>query len=231
MPPSPEGYNRDFLWMTCVSCFARVGLDPSSPLAATGVPCVPLNSTLVPGTLLCEVPVEVGAVFSQVTVETLNAQFDERKLSVNDGFVVDNNLVVKTTIIFFPSRALSQVFGAWWAANAKVISGQLPGPPFNFVPTAPLEMRFINPDDTAVMNPIPTFEEWKEEFDSDVGIPFAFDSIFPPSPGIPDGLVAIEVVVLDGINSDDVQTSILLSWMECSNLFPPILLHHMGQIL
>ena len=173
----------------------------TGPLFPTGVPCVPLNSTLVPGMLLCEVPVEVGAAFSQSTVETLNAQFDQRKISVNDGFVVDSVLVVKTAIVFFPSRALSQLFGAWWAANAQVISGQLPGPPFDFVPTAPLEMRFINPAETAVMNPIPTFEEWKEEFDSDVGIPF--DSFFPPSPGIPDGLIAFEVVILDGINDDD----------------------------
>uniref|UniRef100_A0A7S2P4K6 FAD-binding PCMH-type domain-containing protein n=1 Tax=Skeletonema marinoi TaxID=267567 RepID=A0A7S2P4K6_9STRA len=189
--------------------------EGTGPLFPTGLPCVEIESTLVPGTLLCEVPVEVGAVFSQFAVETLNAQFDGRKSTVNDGFVVDSSLVVKTAIVFFPSRALPQVFGAWWAANAQVVgwaSGQLPNPPFQFAPTGPLEMRFINPAETAVMNPIPTFEEWKEEFDSDVGVPGAFDLFFPPSPGIPDGLFAYEVVVLDGINDGDANK--YLAFME-----------------
>jgi len=189
--------------------------EGTGPLFPTGIPCVEIESTLVPGTLLCEVPVEVGAVFSQFSVESLNAQFDGRKSTVNDGFVVDSSLVVKTAIVFFPSRALPQVFGAWWAANAQVVgwaSGQLPNPPFQFAPTGPLEMRFINPAETAVMNPIPTFEEWKEEFDSDVGVPGAFDLFFPPSPGIPDGLFAYEVVVLDGINDGDANK--YLAFME-----------------
>ena len=183
--------------------------EGTGPLYPTGVPCAPLPSTIFPGVLLCEVPLEVGAAFSQFTIETLNAQFDQRSSTVNDGYVVDGALVVRTAIMFFPSRALPQVFGAWWAANAQVVSGQVD---FDFVPTAPLEMRFISPVETAVMNPIPTFEAWKKEFDLNVGIPFAFDSFFPPVTGNPDGLIALEIVVLDGVNDDDANK--YLAFME-----------------
>ena len=174
-------------------------------------PCEPLMSSLVPGEKLCNVPVEVGAAFCATTIASLNYEFDQRKSTVNDGYVLDTTTNFYSTIVFVPSRALPQLFGTWWGAAGQAIAWMLdpdPEVPFRYAPNNVFEFRFINPLETAVMNPIPTFAEWKEEFDSKYAAhapgESAFDLIFPEMLGIPDGLFACEIISVKGVNDQDV---------------------------
>ena len=68
------------------------------------------------------------------------------------------------------------------------------------------------------MNPVPTFNEWKEWFDNNYathagGAPSAFDLFFPPIAGISDGLFFSEIIALEGINDKDVTQ--FFSFLEC----------------
>ena len=126
---------------------------------------------------------------------------------------MDYSLAFDSLIAFVPARAFAIAFGTWYGINGKVLSNQLPN--LNFAPNSNLEFRFINPKETAILNPIPTIEEIKSEFDQKYnllfgGVDSAFDLLLPPlPPGVPDGLVAIEVVNIRGVYTNDVSKYLL----------------------
>ena len=95
----------------------------------------------------------------------------------------NNVLNFNSAIVFVPSRALPQLFATWWGAAAQAIGWVLKDPsadvPFRYGPNSLFELRFVNPFETVVMNPIPTFDKWKEEFDTKYH-PGAFVILFPP---------------------------------------------------
>ena len=64
--------------------------------------------------------------------------------------------------------------------------------PFKYIPNNVLEFRFINPTETAKMNPILPFSQIKADFDNKFFN--SFDNFFPPVQGVPDGLISMEVI-------------------------------------
>jgi hypothetical protein len=125
-------------------------------------PCVPIPSPTNPIELLCENPVEVAAAISTFTIESIKVQYQANSVSLNDGYLVDSATKYGLVSVFFPSRALPQIFGTWLQVSLSSLAAYLgqpvPGIEFKYVPNSPLEFRFINPQgESALMNPIKPF--------------------------------------------------------------------------
>lgn len=124
-------------------------------------PCVPIPSQTGPG-LLCQNPLEVAAAISTFTIGSIQAQYQANSVSLNDGYLVESATKYGLVSVFFPSRALPQIFGTWLQVNlislAAYLGQPVPGIEFKYVPNSPLEFRFINPqEESALMNPIKPF--------------------------------------------------------------------------
>ena len=125
-------------------------------------PCVPIPSPSDPNKLLCQNPLEVAAAISTFVIESIKPQYQANSASLNDGYLVDSVTKYGLVSVFFPSRALPQIFGTWLQVNlislAAYLGQPVPGIEFKYVPNSPLEFRFINPqEESALMNPIKPF--------------------------------------------------------------------------
>ena len=127
-------------------------------------PCVPIPSPSDQFELLCENPVEVAAAISNFIIESIKEQYQANSVSLNDGYLVDSATKYGLVSVFFPSRALPQIFGTWLQVSLSSLAAYLGQPvpgidiEFNYVPNSPLEFRFINPqEESALMNPIKPF--------------------------------------------------------------------------
>lgn len=181
-------------------------IPPSGP-TGNGDPCIPIPSTLFENMKLCEVPLEVGAAMSTTSLDFLDSSWDAISSSSNDGYIVEASTNFENSFIIVPARALASVFATWYGLVGESVSGGLPG--INYFPNNCLEIRFINPEETAVLNPTPTIEDMKtafnEKYSQFYGGQNAFDLLIPPLPeGISDGLVTFEVISLRNVYSDDV---------------------------
>jgi len=177
------------------------------PFGDGSTPCVPIPSSSDPSSLLCNNALEVGAVLSDITIQSTREQFLGTGASVNDGYLTNFAVPYKISSLFIPSRALPQIFASWWQATALAVAayvnpGAFPQIPFRYAPLGLLEFRFISPQGTSVMNPVPSFGQWKEDFDN--AYFGSFDSFFPPVPGVPDGLIGIEILSFNVPGNEDV---------------------------
>lgn len=163
------------------------------PTGDGSTPCVPIT---IPGTtdLLCNDPFATAAAFVQYSISSLKQEFETTASTVNDGYfnthqVTDHSVVA----ISFPSRAFSQIFATWWGVHARALQFySTPNSPFQYIPNNVLEFRFINPMETAMMNPTIPFAQIKANFDNEYFN--SFDSFFPPVQGVPDGLIIMETL-------------------------------------
>lgn len=179
-------------------------IPPTGP-SGDGSPCIQIPSSLVPGKLLCEVPLEVSAALSTSVQTQLDEMWDTASSAANDGFFLTDPALFTTVILFAPARSLASIIGTWYDIMTRAVTGTLPG--IDFIPNANLEFRFVNPIETAVLNPIPTIDETRTAFNEKHAQFFgenAFDSLMPPLPdGIPDGYVSVEFVNIRGVFDDD----------------------------
>lgn len=156
------------------------------------IPCVPIpmpNST----ELLCNNPLATAAAFAQTSISTIKASFETTASSVNDGYFGHQVTDHRYISIIIPSRAFSHIFATWWAVHARAVQFfYSPAAPFKYIPNNVLEFRFINPTETAKMNPILPFSQIKADFDNKFFN--SFDNFFPPVQGVPDGLISMEVI-------------------------------------
>lgn len=179
-------------------------VPPTGPIG-DGSPCIQILSSMVPGKLLCEVPLEVSAALSSGTQNELDRMWDGAA-AANDGFFLINSHAFDSVIVFVPARTLASVFGTWYDVVTRAITGKLPDT--DFYPNANLEFRFLNPVETGVLNPIPTIDETKSEFNEKHAQLYgdnAFDLLMPPLPvGVSDGYVVIELTNIRNVYDQDV---------------------------
>lgn len=155
--------------------------------------------------------------------ESLDADWDARSSGANDGYLgVSNTQHFDSVIAFVPARTFAIAFSTWYSVTGQVISGQIPN--MTFAPNGNLEFRFIDPVKSTLLNPIPTIEELKSDYDDKYGIYFgdasAFDTLMPPlPPGVPDGWMTIELVNLRGAYTDDV-SKYLFTMQQAWNAMP-----------
>lgn len=169
------------------------------PPLGDGSVCEPIQSQTDPSKLLCEVQVEAAAAFTTISIQSIDSTWDLSKSTVNDGSFLVAQPEYDALILMAPSRVFPNAFLTWWATHGLAVSGD-PNLGFSHADTAPLEIRFIKPTETAKMNPVPTFDDWKTEFDTKYQlIPNAFDTYFPQIQGVPDGIMAMEVPNVKGI--------------------------------
>lgn len=166
------------------------------------VPCEPIVDN---GVRLCDNPIGVAAALCASTISSTTDQFMANGAGVNDGVLTDVGLNYRVTSLFVPSRALPQIFATWYGVHGRALRAYTdpsidPDVNFRHVPNNLLEFRFINPQETATMNPIMPFIHWKADFDNKYF--GSFDTFFPPIPGIPDGLISIEVLSIKGFNDE-----------------------------
>jgi len=191
---------------------ATICVPPTGP-DGDGSPCIQVPSTIQPGKLLCEVPLEISAVLSSQGQTQLDAMWDSA-LAYNDGFfiVLGRIPTYDVMITFLPARALASGIGTWIDITTKAVTGMLPG--IDYFPNSSLEFRFVNPIETAVLNPIPTIEETKSAFNEKNAQFYgdnAFDVLMPPlPPGISDGYVAIEFVHIRNVYDQDASKFIVV---------------------
>ncbi len=202
-------------------------VPPSGPLG-DGSPCISIPSTLEEGKLLCEVPIETAAAVSIFGTDFLDGLWDADSSTSNDGyFIMDLVTSFDSMIAFVPARSLANAFGTWYEVCSQALTGTLSG--IDYVPNSSLEFRFIDPKETAVLNPIPPMSEVKAAFNDENEAyfgPEAFDTLFPPLPeGLPDGWIAIELINLKYINDNDFEkfaVAMQQAWsMMGSNPFLP----------
>eukprot|EP00588_Corethron_pennatum_P016216 CAMPEP_0194305364 /NCGR_PEP_ID=MMETSP0171-20130528/2816_1 /TAXON_ID=218684 /ORGANISM="Corethron pennatum, Strain L29A3" /LENGTH=829 /DNA_ID=CAMNT_0039056875 /DNA_START=176 /DNA_END=2665 /DNA_ORIENTATION=+ len=182
-------------------------LPPSGPPpTGDGSPCEKIPSSSDPTKLLCEVPIEVSAALSISAQDFLDGMFDLASSTSNDGFFVTSSTIFDLALIIIPARALASALGTWYGVVSNALTSSLPN--INYFPNSNLEFRFINPKETAVLNPIPVIEETKAIFNEKyAGLygPEAFDLLMPPLPeGIPDGYVMMESPTIRHIFDKDV---------------------------
>lgn len=168
-------------------------IPPSGP-EGDGSPCIGFPSSLVPEKLLCEVPIEVSAAISTTVIDVFDSAWDSAAAGQNDGFSPLDVIVDFDSVAFFvPTRSLGSIIGAFYGLFAQAVSSTLPG--INYFPNSILEFRFINPKETATLNPIPTLKETEIAFNEKYAPffgPDAFNNLLPPPPpGVPDGYTAI----------------------------------------
>jgi len=182
-------------------------VPPSGPLG-DGSPCIQIPSQVVPGAKLCEVAVETNAALSIAVIDVTDEAWDACSSGPNDGYLGITSLRrFDSVVVFVPARTFAIAFSTWYVVTGQVISGKIPD--LTFSPNSNLEFRFIDPQTSALLNPIPTIEELKSDYDDKYGIFFggasAFDTLMPPlPPGVPDGWIAIEATNLRGAYTDDV---------------------------
>ena len=142
--------------------------------------------------------------------DVLDGSWTANAFDSNDGYFDLSQEIVNfdSVIAFVPARAFAIAFATWYNVNAKAVSDELPNT--TFYPNGNLEFRFMNPLETAVLNPIPVIEEIKLEFDKKYnllygGVDSAFDMLLPPlPPGVSDGWIAIEHTNLKNVYTADV---------------------------
>lgn len=178
-------------------------LPPTGPLG-DGSDCTPIPSGSEPGKRLCDVPVETNAAMSMFSGDSLDEFWDQDSLSSNDGYFIMNEISSFDNLVaFIPARSLASAFGTWYGVVSQALTGALG---INYAPNSSLEFRFIDPKETAVLNPIPPMFEVKAAFNKENQAfgPDAFDTFFPPLPeGTPDGWIAIELLNIRNVNDDD----------------------------
>jgi len=180
---------------TICETFCIPGSGP--PPLGDGSPCIKIPSSLVPGMNLCEVPIEVAAATSEASFDLLDGILDTCKETSNDGYYFSYISDFYTSTTFFPARALPHVLGAWYQVfGSPLIDYHINGLP-NF--------RLIDPEETAVLNPVPTMNEVEEDFNQQLSfIPGAFDIFLPPPPpGVPDGLIEMETTNFRDVFDDN----------------------------
>ena len=179
-------------------------VPPTGPIG-DGSPCIQIPSSMVPGKLLCEVPLEVSAALSSGKQNELDRKWDGAA-AANDGFFVINSYAADTVVAFVPARTLASAFGTWYDVVTRVITGKLPDT--DFYPNGNLKFRFLNPVETGALNPILTIDETKSAFNEKHAQLYgdnAFDLLMPPlSVGVSDGYVAIELPNVRHVYDQDV---------------------------
>jgi hypothetical protein len=143
-----------------------------------------------------------AAAFAHASISEITTNFQTTATSVNDGYVTNYVTDHKYIAIFIPSRALPHIFASWWAVHSMAIQMFFtPGSAFRYIPNSVMEFRFINPTETAAINPILPFSQVKADFDMKYFN--SFDAFFPPVEGVPDGLINVEVINIKGVNDED----------------------------
>jgi len=186
-------------------------LPPSGPpdFGGDGTACQQIPSQLEPGNLLCQVPLELNAAISGSIQLQLDAGWDATKATTNDGYFLapGGSATFDSLIAFMPARVFPRGFSTWYQITGQQVSTGTGG----FFPNGNLEFRFVNPTQTAVLNPIPPIDELKADFNLKYNAVYGlvesesdFDLLFPPPPpGVPDGYVAIELVNIRGLYDDN----------------------------
>lgn len=191
------------------SICASFCLPPTGPPpVGDGTPCIQIPSSTDPEKHLCEVPLEASAAVSIGSLDYLDGLWDIASSTTNDGYyAIDSSALFDLALVIIPARALSSAFATWYQITTLAVTNKLPDT--ELFPNANLEFRFIDPKETAVLNPIPTMAEVKADFNERYA-PFygenAFDLLIPPinGQGIPDGFVAMESNNVRNIYDNDV---------------------------
>jgi len=183
-------------------------VPPSAPPS-----CIPIPSQTEPGKLLCEVPLETAIAISVYTLDEYDTAWDHAASTCNDGYADFLPIPYSTLNIIFPARAFAAAFATWYQVFTQLF------PLHN--PNSNLVFRFINPLESAVMNPIPTSNEIKNTFDEKHSfLPNAYDTLIPPLPNnLPDGLVVFDIENLQNIYDDTID-QYLFALQEALRMIP-----------
>jgi len=125
----------------------------------------------------------VASIFSSASAAQ---SFLDSANSVNDGYWLTTASKFHSNVFFAPALALTQLFSVY----LQVFASFATNPDTPYYPNQPLEIRFLNPSGSGVLNPIPAFSSVAADFLSKYSIPiYAFSQ---SGVTVPDGYVAIE---------------------------------------
>jgi hypothetical protein len=111
----------------------------------------------------------------------------------NDGFFLTMSTKFDSLILVLPAGFFPNAFGTWLGTALEFM-----GPFSPHIPSGDLEWRFINPTDTAYMNPNLNYDDRSEIFLNETGVNFeAF-----MAPGSPTSLLAIELTSIYNVHDD-----------------------------
>lgn len=166
---------------------------------------------IIPDPTICQSRLYSAYAASLYTSAYSAQSFYESSTSANDGFWQVSSSKFHSSIIFAPAMAFAQIFSKY----LLIVSAFITNPDSQYFPNQALEFRFVNPDGTGILNPIPAFSAIEEEFLATNGMPL---SVFAPA-GAPSGYLVIEQLDLNwGVDFSAHYSSLLgalqTAWMN-----------------